>query len=312
MKEIKDTIYNSVKRIQEATPDHLIGLSTGFERLDEVLGGLVEGTLVTIGGRTGMGKTAFAFNLLRNISIENNIPSLYISLESTEQLCTNILIACTLNIKYRGLLSGQLVVEEWEKLDKGVSGIVNSPIYLDTKSTYTIDDICKTVEESVQEHQVKVVFIDYLQLIFAKTGFTENRYLELNYITRKLKALAKEFNITIVLLSQLNRNAEGEKRLDHRPVLTDLRDSGTICDDSDVVCFVHRPEYYHIYQDEKGNDMRNKALIIVAKNRLGYTGDALLYTNMPTSTFSHDNPYTEDDFKGAFPTDSLTFDAYRK
>lgn len=237
MKEIKDTIYNSVKRIQEATPDHLIGLSTGFERLDEVLGGLVEGTLVTIGGRTGMGKTAFAFNLLRNLAIEKNIPSLYISLESTEQLCTNILIACTLNIKYRGLLSGQLVAEEWEKLDKGLPRIVNAPVYLDTKSTYTIDDICKTVEESVQEHQVKVVFIDYLQLIFAKTGFTENRYLELNYITRKLKALAKEFNITIVLLSQLNRNAEGEKRLDHRPVLTDLRDSGTICDDSDVVCF---------------------------------------------------------------------------
>lgn len=307
MKEIKDTIYNSVKRIQEATPDHLIGLSTGFERLDEVLGGLVEGTLVTIGGRTGMGKTAFAFNLLRNLAIEKNIPSLYISLESTEQLCTNILIACTLNIKYRGLLSGQLVVEEWEKLDKGVSGIVNSPIYLDTKSTYTIDDICKTVEESVQEHQVKVVFIDYLQLIFAKTGFIENRYLELNYITRKLKALAKEFNITIALLSQLNRNAEGEKRLDHRPVLTDLRDSGTICDDSDVVCFVHRPEYFHIYDDEKGNDMRNKALIIVAKNRLGYTGEAVLYTNMSTLTFFNEYPYKRDEIKEVFPTDTLAF-----
>lgn len=305
MKEIKDTIYNSVKRIHEATPDHLIGLSTGFERLDEVLGGLVEGTLVTIGGRTGMGKTAFAFNLLRNISIENNIPSLYISLEGTEQLCTNILIACTLNIKYRGLLSGQLVAEEWEKLDKGLPRIVNAPVYLDTKSTYTIDDICKTVEEAVQEYQVKVVFIDYLQLIFAKTGFTENRYLELNYITRKLKALAKEFNITIVLLSQLNRNAEGEKRLDHRPVLTDLRDSGTICDDSDVVCFVHRPEYYHIYQDEKGNGMRNKALIIVAKNRLGYTGEAVLYTNMSTLTFFNEYPYKRDEIKEVFPTDTF-------
>lgn len=307
MKEIKDTIYNSVKRIQEATPDHLIGLSTGFERLDEVLGGLVEGTLVTIGGRTGMGKTAFAFNLLRNLAIEKNIPSLYISLESTEQLCTNILIACTLNIKYRGLLSGQLVVEEWEKLDKGVSGIANAPVYLDTKLTYTIDDICKTVEESVQEHQIKVVFIDYLQLIFAKTGFTENRYLELNYITRRLKALAKEFNITIVLLSQLNRNAEDDKRFEHRPVLTDLRDSGTICDDSDVVCFVHRPEYYRIYQDEKGNDMRNKALIIVAKNRLGYTGEAVLYTNMSTLTFFNEYPYKRDEIKEVFPTDSLTF-----
>lgn len=307
MKEIKETIYNSVKRMKDAPPDHLIGMSTGFERLDEVLGGLVEGTLVTIGGRTGMGKTAFAFNLLRNLSIEKKISTLYISIESTEQLCTNMLIACTLNIKYRGLLSSQLVVEEWEKIDKELSRIANAPVYLDTKSTYTIDDICKTVEESVQEHQVKVVFIDYLQLIFAKTGFTENRYLELNYITRRLKALAKEFNITIVLLSQLNRNAEDEKRHDHRPVLTDLRDSGTICDDSDVVCFVHRPEYYHIYQDDKGNDMHNVALIIVAKNRLGNTGEALLYTNMPTLTFSHDNPYTENDFKGAFPTDTLAF-----
>lgn len=307
MKEIKDTIYNSVKRIQEATPDHLIGLSTGFERLDEVLGGLVEGTLVTIGGRTGMGKTAFAFNLLRNLAIEKNIPSLYISLESTEQLCTNILIACTLNIKYRGLLSGQLVAEEWEKMDKGLPRIANAPVYLDTKSTYTIDDICKTVEEAVQEYQVKVVFIDYLQLIFAKTGFIENRYLELNYITRKLKALAKEFNITIALLSQLNRNAEGEKRLDHRPVLTDLRDSGTICDDSDVVCFVHRPEYFHIYDDEKGNDMRNKALIIVAKNRLGYTGEAVLYTNMSTLTFFNEYPYKRDEIKEVFPTDTLAF-----
>lgn len=285
MKEIKETIYNSVKRIHEAPQDQLIGIPTGFERLDEVLGGLVEGTLVTIGGRTGMGKTAFAFNLLRNLSIEKNIPSLYISLESTEQLCTNMLIACTLNIKYRGLLSGQLVAEEWEKLDKGLSRIVNAPVNLDTKSTYTIDDICKTVEESVQEHQVKVVFIDYLQLIFAKTGFTENRYLELNYITRRLKALAKEFNITIVLLSQLNRNAEDEKRFEHRPVLTDLRDSGTICDDSDVVCFVHRPEYYRIYQDEKGNDMHNVALIIVAKNRLGYTGDAVLHVDMASRRF---------------------------
>lgn len=289
MKEIKETIYNSVKRIQEATLDHLIGLSTGFERLDEVLGGLVEGTLVTIGGRTGIGKTAFAFNLLKNLTIEKNIPSLYISLESTEQFCTNMLIACTLNIKYRGLLSGQLVAEEWEKMDKGLSRIANAPVYLDTKSTYTIDDICKTVEELVQEHQVKVVFIDYLQLIFAKTGFTENRYLELNYITRRLKALAKEFNITIVLISQLNRNSEGEKRFEHRPVLTDLRDSGTICDDSDVVCFVHRPEYYRIYQDEKGNDMHNVALIIVDKNRLGYTGDAVLNVDMASRRF-FENP----------------------
>lgn len=97
--------------------------------------------------------------------------------------------------------------------------------------------------------------------------------------------MAKEFNITIVLLSQLNRNSEGEKRFDHRPVLTDLRDSGTICDDSDVVCFVHRPEYYHIYQDDKGNDLHNVALIIVAKNRLGYTGDAVLHVDMASRRF---------------------------
>ena len=254
-----------------------------------------------------MGKTTFAFNLLKKLSVDKKIPSLYISLESTEQMCINTLIACTLGIKYRALLSGQLVVEEWEKLDKGLSTITDAPICLDTKSTYTIDDICKTVAEAVQEHQVKVVFVDYLQLIFAKTGFTENRYLELNYITRRLKALAKEFNITIVLLSQLNRNAEDEKRYEHRPVLTDLRDSGTICDDSDVVCFVHRPEYYRIYQDEKGNDMHNMALIIVAKNRLGYTGDAVLYANMPTLTFSNEYPYAGEELEEMFPTDTPAF-----
>lgn len=307
MKEIKESIENSVKRLQEATPDQLIGISTGFGKLDDILGGFVDGTLVTIGGRTGMGKTAFAFNLLKNLSVDKKIPSLYISLESTEQMCINTLIACTLGIKYRALLSGQLVAEEWEKLDKELSTITDAPICLDTKSTYTIDDICKTVEEAVQEHQVKVVFIDYLQLIFAKTGFTENRYLELNYITRRLKALAKEFNVTIVLLSQLNRNAEDEKLYEHRPVLTDLRDSGTICDDSDVVCFVHRPEYYHIYQDEKGNDMHNMTLIIVAKNRLGYTGDAVLYTDMPTLTFSKEYPYAGDELEKVFPTDSPAF-----
>lgn len=285
MKEIKETIINSVEKLQKATLDYIIGIPTGFERLDDILGGFVEGTLVTIGGRTGMGKTAFAFNLLKNLSVDKNIPSLYISLESTELLCTNMLIACAFGIKYRALLSGQLVAEEWEKLDKGLSAITDAPAFLDAKSTYTIDDICQTVEEAVQGHQVKVIFIDYLQLIFAKTGFTENRYLELNYITRRLKALAKEFNITIVLLSQLNRNAEDEKRYEHRPVLTDLRDSGTICDDSDVVCFVHRPEYYHIYQDEKGNDMHNVALVIVAKNRLGNTGDATLYVDMDSKRF---------------------------
>ena len=307
MKEIKESIENSVKRLQEATPDQLIGIPTGFEELDDILGGFVEGTLVTIGGRTGMGKTTFAFNLLKNLSVDKKIPSLYISLESTEQMCVNTLIACMLGIKYRALLSGQLVVEEWEKLDKELSTITDAPVCLDTKSTYTIDDICKTVEEAVQEHQVKVVFIDYLQLIFAKTGFAENRYLELNYITRRLKALAKEFNITIVLLSQLNRNAEDEKRYKHRPVLTDLRDSGTICDDSDVVCFVHRPEYYHIYQDEKGNDMHNVALIIVAKNRLGYTGDAVLYTNMSALTFSNEYPYAGEELEEIFSTNTPSF-----
>lgn len=307
VKDIKETMADFKKKLQETNKDSLIGISTGFEKLDDIIGGFVEGTLVTIGGRTGIGKTAFAFNLLKNLTVDKKIPSLYISLESTEHLCVNTLIACTLGINYSKLLRGQLLIEEWEKIDNGLAAITDTPVYLDTKSTYTIDEIYKTVEETVKERQVKVVFIDYLQLIFAKTGFFENRYLELNYITRRLKALAKEFNITIVLLSQLNRNAEDENRSEHRPVLTDLRDSGTICDDSDVVCFVHRPEYYHIYEDEKGNDMRNKAMIIVAKNRLGYTGDATLYTNMSTLSFFNESPYKGYEIKEMFPTDSLAF-----
>ena len=126
--EVK-SIENSVKRLQEATPDQLIGISTGFEKFDDILGGFVEGTLVTIGGRTGMGKTAFAFNLLKNLSVDKKIPSLYISLESTEQMCINTLIACILGIKYRTLLSGQLVAEEWEKLDNGLSTITDAHLF---------------------------------------------------------------------------------------------------------------------------------------------------------------------------------------
>ena len=145
VKDIKETMADFKKRLQETNTDSLIGLSTGFEKLDDIIGGFVEGTLVTIGGRTGIGKTAFAFNLLKNLTVDKKIPSLYISLESTEQLCVNTLIACILGINYSKLLRGQLLIEEWEKIDNGLAAITDTPVYLDTKSTYTIDEIYKTV-----------------------------------------------------------------------------------------------------------------------------------------------------------------------
>lgn len=266
--------------------DYLMGISTGYAQLDAILGGFLPGTLVTIGGRTSMGKTTFAINLLHNLGVEQQIPCLWVSLDEAEKMTFSSLVSCSLKLNSKTLMNGMLDAGEWEVLDKGFSKLVDSPIFIEAKHTHTIDELCETIRTASVENGIKVAFVDYLQLIFLKGSYTDNRYQELNYITRRLKALAKELDITIIVLSQLNRHSESDKRFDgHRPVLTDLRDSGTICDDSDVVCFVYRPDYYHIYQDDKGNDLHGLALLIVAKNKYGGTGDALFSVDLSKKSF---------------------------
>ena len=224
-----------------------------------------------------MGKTAFALSLAKNIAVDNNMPVGFFSLEMSNVQLVNRLIANVCEIPGNKILNGQLDQLEWARLDKNIGRLENAPIYIDDTPGLSVFELRTKARRLVREHQVKVIMIDYLQLMNANGMHFGNRQEEVSTISRSLKGLAKELNIPILALSQLNRTVE--KRDDNqskRPQLSDLRESGAIEQDADMVLFVHRPEYYHLYEDEKGNNLRGMAQIIIAKHRKGATGDVLL------------------------------------
>lgn len=265
-------------------------IMTGFERLDNLTDGFDGGSLITIGGRTAMGKTTLAINIAHNVA-SKGLPVLYVNLESTDEQFIDKFLSCSTGIELDSIRNGLLTKEGWGSLDQEAANIQSLPIFIDSRPTATIDQLCEDITKVAREQNIKLVFIDYLQLMYTKvSASSDNRYGDLNYYTRRLKSLAKELNLPIIIVSQLNRNVEKDKNSlsidDYRPTLTDLRDSGTICDDSDVVIFLYRPEYYQIYEDDKGFDMRGKAILIVAKNRFGYTGDVMLDCQLGSVRFT--------------------------
>ena len=278
--QINTLIEEAYRSIQKAAAkaDGISGLKTGFTKLDKITSGWQNGDLITIGARPAMGKTAFIISMLKNMAVEFKIPVALFSLEMSSSQVMNRLISNLCEVPSEKIKSGQLAAYEWQQLDYKIKNLIDSPIYIDDTSILKIDDFCEKAYQYVKEHGVKLIAIDYIQLLYNKIRYTENnRYLELNYFTRRLKSLARELDIPIILVSQLNRGAENREGIEgKRPQLTDLRDSGTICDDSDLVIFIHRPEYYKIYQDDRGNDVRGMAEIIIAKNRNGAVGDVLL------------------------------------
>ncbi len=288
-----EEVYRSIQKAA-VKADGVSGLKTGFTKLDKMTSGWQNGELITIGARPAMGKTAFIISMLKNMAVEFKTPVALFSLEMSSSQVMNRLISNLCEVPSENLKSGQLAAYEWQQLDYAIRDLVDSPIYIDDSSILKIDDFCEKAYQYVKEYGVKLIAIDYIQLLYNKIRYTENnRYLELNYFTRRLKSLARELDIPIILVSQLNRGAENREGIEgKRPQLTDLRDSGTICDDSDLVIFIHRPEYYKIYQDDRGNDLRGMAEIIIAKNRNGALGDVLLRFKGEFMRFS--NP--EDDF----------------
>lgn len=250
---------------------------------DDILHSFYAGTLVTIGGMSAVGKTAFALNLVNEFAVKQKHPLLFFSLESTSSLWTTRLISQVTNIPISSLLNGNLSADYWNNFDQRLSLLKDAPIFLEAKKVNHIDKLCEVARKMKEEHDIHIIFVDYVQLLNAKDGYSDNRYLDLNYVTRKLKELAKELEVSIVILSQLNRHLKDDDGLEgKRPRISDLRDSGTIEEDSDLVIMVHRPEYYHIYQDERGNDLHGKVQLIVAKNRMGDLGEC--YVNFNPST----------------------------
>lgn len=269
--------------------DGISGLKTGFTKLDKMTSGWQNGDLITIGARPAMGKTAFIISMLKNMAVEFKKPVALFSLEMTETQLVNRFISNTCDIPNVKILSGQLASYEWQQIDGKLKDLSDAPLYIDCTSITRIDDLCVKCYHLVKDHGVKLIAIDYIQLLYCNIRYTDNsRYLELNYFTRRLKSLAKELQIPIIVLSQLNRNLESREGYEgKRPQLIDLRDSGTLCDDSDIVIFIHRPDYFKMFQDDEGNDLRGMAEIIIAKHRNGALGSLLLRFKGEYNQFSN-------------------------
>ena len=277
--QINPVVEQALKVIQAAAAntDGLTGVSTGYYKLDDMTSGWQASDLVIIAGRPAMGKTSFALSMAKNIAADSQVPMAFFSLEMSNVQLVNRLISNVCEIQGSKILNGQLHRDEWDRLDKRINNLLGAPLYVDDTPGLSVFELRTKARRLVREHGVKLIMIDYLQLMNANGMRFSSRQEEVSTISRSLKGLAKELDIPILALSQLNRGVESREGIDgKRPQLSDLRESGAIEQDADMVIFVHRPEYYHIYQDDNGRDLRGMAQIIIAKHRKGATGDVLL------------------------------------
>lgn len=273
-----DPVLNlAMEQIQAAgnTETGLSGLQTGFNGLDKMTSGWQNSDLIIIAARPAMGKTALVLSMAKNMAVDYNIPTAIFTLEMANVQLVKRLISNVADLNGEKIKSGNLTPEEWSNLNTKIRTVYNAPLYLDETPGLSITELRTKARRLVREKNVKIIMIDYLQLMNATGLKLGSREQEVSTISRSLKALAKELNIPIIALSQLNRSTES--REDKRPVLSDLRESGAIEQDADIVCFIHRPEYYtKSTEDKEGNDIRGLAELIVAKHRSGAVGDVPL------------------------------------
>ena len=277
--QIDPVIAEAYDMLQKAAArsDGLSGIASGFHQLDKMTSGWQNSDLVILAARPAMGKTAFALTMAKNMAVDQKIPVAFFSLEMSNVQLVNRLIVNVCEIKGEKIKSGQLAPYEWGQLDHRIKELYGAPLFVDDTPSLSVFELRTKARRLVREHGVKVIMIDYLQLMNASGMSFGSRQEEVSTVSRSLKGLAKELNIPILALSQLNRGVENrEGNEGKRPQLSDLRESGAIEQDADMVLFIHRPEYYRIYTDQQGRDLRGKAEIIIAKHRNGAVGDVLL------------------------------------
>ncbi len=262
---IKKALLEGYASISESlnSKTGIIGVPTGFKQLDKMLSGLQKSQLIVVAGRPGMGKTSFAVNIAQHAAVELDVPVAIFSLEmSREQLALRMLCSEALVDSQKTRIGG-LTADDFDRLADAVDVLAKAPIYIDDSPTVTVMEMLAKTRRLKKEKGLGLVVIDYLQLMSGKDR-RENRQQEISGITRSLKIMAKEVGVPVILLSQLSRASE--KRDSKRPLLSDLRESGSIEQDADVVIFLHRENYYNKEAD-------NVSQIIVAKQRSGPTGE---------------------------------------
>ncbi len=285
-------VYDSIYEMNQKDDSRITGLASGFTQLDLILSGLNKSDLILLAARPGMGKSAFALNIAANVGIKNpDLAVAVFSLEmSNEQLVSRMLCSDAM-IPNNKLRTGHLEKEEWSKLAVTAQRLARTNIFLDDTAGISVSQIKAKVRRL---KNLGLIIIDYLQLMSSGARI-ENRVQEVSQMTRSLKIMAKELNVPVICLSQLSRAAE--QRQGHRPMLSDLRESGSIEQDADSVLFLFREEYYADAEESNGaeDSTRNTATCIVAKNRHGSTGDVMIgwqgeYTRFSNLEMSREAP----------------------
>lgn len=280
--------YVAIERAHEQ-PGALTGVTTGYTDLDEITAGLQSSDMIILASRPSMGKTALTLCMARNAAVKGSTPVLYFSLEmSTEQLAQRLLCA-EARVSSHRLRTGRLSEEEWQRLSEWTGKLIEAPIYIDDTPAISVMELRAKARRAKSEYNIELIIVDYLQLMTASENFG-SREQEIAYISRSLKALAKELDIPIVACAQLSRAVES--RTDKRPQLADLRESGSLEQDADVVMFLFRPEVYGIV-DEEGNAQEGRAEIILGKQRSGPIGSIFLIFQAEYLRFEEPEIYRE-------------------
>lgn len=263
---IQQIVLNSIDNIEKASriKGNVTGIPTGFTDLDYKTSGLHASDLVLVAARPSMGKTAFVLNIAQRIARRGDATVAIFSLEMSKEQLVNRLLAMESHVDSQSLRTGNLTGEDWAKLVEGANVIGSSRLIIDDTPAITVAELRSKCRKYKLEHDLGVIMIDYLQLM-SGSGRSDSRQQEISEISRSLKALARELNVPVIALSQLSRAVE--QRPDHRPMLSDLRESGAIEQDADVVMFIYRDDYYH-----KDTEKKDIAEIIIAKQRNGPIG----------------------------------------
>ncbi|HPD94757.1 MAG: replicative DNA helicase [Bacteroidales bacterium] len=284
---INQIVVDAFKQIEEAgkREDGLSGVPSGFSDLDRLTSGWQRSDLIIVAARPSMGKTAFVLSMARNMAVDQKAPVALFSLEMSNIQLVNRLLVSESGLASEKIRNGKLSSDEWTQLTEKTKKLSDAEIYIDDTPALSIFEFRAKCRRLKTQHDIGIAIIDYLQLMTGPAETKGNREQEVSTISRSLKAIAKELDIPIIALSQLNRSVEtrgGNKR----PQLSDLRESGAIEQDADVVIFIHRPEYYGFDEDDNGNSTKGLAEIIVAKHRNGAVDDIKLRFQKEMAKFS--------------------------
>lgn len=301
---MKSLMFQATREIQEKRnhKDGLTGVPSGFSRLDRITSGWQKSDLIIIAARPGMGKTAFVVSALRNAAVDFNFPVAIFSLEMASIQLVNRLISAEAELESEKIRKGNIQEFEWQQLVHKTNRLSTAPIFIDDTPALSILELRAKCRRLKAEHNIQLIVVDYLQLMKGEIG--GNREQEIASISRALKGVAKELNVPVIALSQLSRGVE-TRGGDKRPQLSDLRESGSIEQDADIVMFLYRPEYYKITVDEDGMPTQGMAEVLIAKNRNGSLENVKLkFIGKYTKFADFDGPANENPFSGMITKES--------